>query len=173
MSSFSIPTTIYNSLDALSRRFWWKPKSSKGRYLALIAWDNLCHPKFKGGLGFRKTKEFNNTLLFKLAWMVASKRDNFCMSILRAKYKVWNDWLRRDPPKGASQAWKAIEGVKKITAKGAYYLIGDGASIDVWLDPCPLGLLDIELHPKTSLTRIEIRCNYTISFINFFYIFNF
>ena len=67
--------------------------------------------------------------------MIASKRDSHCMSILRAKYKIKQDWLHKDPPKSASPVWKAIKGVKNIIDKGACYLIGDGASINVWLDP--------------------------------------
>ena len=31
--------------------------------------------------------------------------------------------------------WKAIEGAKKLIAKGACYLIGDGTSVNAWLDP--------------------------------------
>ena len=77
----------------------------------------------------------NNALLAKLAWMIASKRDSLCMTILRAKYRVRDDWLRREPSRNASPGWKAIEEVKEIIVKGACYLIGDGASINVWLDP--------------------------------------
>ena len=46
-----------------------------------------------------------------------------------------DDWLRKDLAKVASPVWKAIEGVKDIIVKGACYLIGDGSSINVWLDP--------------------------------------
>ena len=67
--------------------------------------------------------------------MIASKRDSLCMSILRAKYKIKQDWLHKDPPKSASPVRKAIEGAKNINAKGACYLIGNEASINVWLDP--------------------------------------
>ena len=77
----------------------------------------------------------NNALLAKLAWMIASKKDNLFLSIVRAKYKVKHDWLRKDPPKSTSLVWKAIEEVIKIIIKGACYLMGDGASINVWLDP--------------------------------------
>lgn len=71
----------------------------KGRYLAWKAWDNLCHPKSVRGLGFKKAKEVNSTLLAKLAWMVCSGKRSICMDILHAKYKVGNDWLQADPPK--------------------------------------------------------------------------
>ena len=77
----------------------------------------------------------NQALLAKLAWMIALKRDSLCMRILRAKYKVKNDWLRKNPPKRASSVWKAIEGAKKLIAKGACYLIGDGTFVNAWIDP--------------------------------------
>ena len=69
-------------------------------------------------------------LLAKLAWMIASKIDSLCMRILRVKYKVRNDWVRKNPPMRASPMWKAIERAKKLITKGACYLIEDGTSVD-------------------------------------------
>ncbi|XP_023926387.2 uncharacterized protein LOC112037802 [Quercus suber] len=132
MSIFNIPSKICDSLDATLRRFWWKPKAQDGRFLTLKAWDKLCLPKGKSGLGFKKAKDANRALLAKLAWMVASKRDSLCMMILRAKYKVRHDWLYKEPVKAVSPIWKAIEGVKNIIVRGSYYLIGNGADISVW-----------------------------------------
>ena len=99
------------------------------------AWDKLCLPKGKGGIGFKKAKDTDRALLAKLAWMVASKRDSLCMMILRAKYKVRHDWLYKEPAKATSPIWKAIEGVKNIIVRGSCYLIGNGADISVWHDP--------------------------------------
>lgn len=135
MSSFNIPSKICDGLDASTRRFWWKPNDSEGKFLAWKAWDKLCVPKGKGSLGFKKTKGTNRELLAKPAWMVASKRDSLCMKILRAKYKVRNDWLYKDPLKPVSPIWKAIEGVKDIISKGACYLIGNKTSINIWQYP--------------------------------------
>ena len=134
MSSFNIPTKICDKLDALARRFWWKPKALDGKFVAWKAWDKLCQPKCKGGLGFKKAKDCNKALLAKLTWMVASRRDSLCMRILGAKYKVNHDWLNRDPPKYASPIWNAIEGAKEIMVKVVCYLIGDGVSINIWKD---------------------------------------
>ena len=67
MSTFNVPNNVCNKLDSLSRRFWWKPKKSEGKFLALTAWDNLCKPKCEGGLGFKSAKKMNNALLAKLA----------------------------------------------------------------------------------------------------------
>lgn len=67
MSSFKIQLDVCDKLDALSRKFWWKPKNPNRKFLALTAWDNVCKPTCKGGLGFRKAKDFNDALLAKLA----------------------------------------------------------------------------------------------------------
>jgi hypothetical protein len=82
MSTFEVPTTVCNKLDASARRLWWNPKNSNGKYLAWRSWDHLCLPKGAEGLSFRKSKDFNNALIAKLAWMVASKRDSLCMAML-------------------------------------------------------------------------------------------
>lgn len=84
MLAFNIPTKICGKLDSTTRRFWWKPKSSQGRFIAWNAWEKLCHPKSQGGLGFKKAKDFSLALIAKLAWMVASKRESIWMDILRA-----------------------------------------------------------------------------------------
>ena len=111
-----------------TRSFGWKPKN-QGNFLAWRAWDKLCHPRSLSGLSFKKAKEINNALIAKLAWMIVSKRDSLCMDILRAKYKVKQDWLQTDPHRNASPIWKAIKQAKKVIVKGACYIIGDGTSI--------------------------------------------
>ena len=73
MSTFNIPKKMCDNLDSLSRRFWWNPKKSEGHFLTWRAWDKLCYPKSQGSLGLKKAKDFNNALLAKLAWMIASK----------------------------------------------------------------------------------------------------
>ena len=123
---------VYDKLDATMRRFLWNPKKVSGNYLAWKSWEHLCLPKAWGGLGFRKAKKSNEAFLAKLTWMVISNRKSLCMDALRSKYKVRSDWLRSDPVKSASQTWKAIERLKSLVASGACFLVGDGATIDIW-----------------------------------------
>ena len=54
MSIFEVPNKICDSLDALTRRFWWSPSKSSGKYLVVKSWSSLCRPKRDCGLGFRK-----------------------------------------------------------------------------------------------------------------------
>ena len=135
MSSFSIPNKVCNRMDALTRRFWWNPNKREGGFLAWKDWDSLCCPRSKGGLGFKKSKTMNSALLAKLAWMITAKRDSLCMRILKAKYRVKDEWLSLDAARHASPVWKAIEKAREVVRKGACFIIGDGESVDVWLDP--------------------------------------
>ena len=148
MSTFDIPTKVCDKLDALTRKFWWNPKKPNVRYLAWLAWEKLCLPKGIGGMGFRKGKDFNKALLAKLAWMIASNRDSLCINLLRSKYKVRENWIQSEPSKNASPIWKAIEKTKPLIAKGACYLVGNGASINVWMDSWIPWLVGLKPIPK-------------------------
>ncbi|KAK9990720.1 hypothetical protein SO802_025705 [Lithocarpus litseifolius] len=113
----SIPNKVCDRLDSLTRRFWWKPNQSEGRYIAWKAWDSLCCPRSVGGLGFKKAKNINSVLLAKLAWMIASKRDSLCMRILRAKYKVKEDWLRAEAKKTRPLSGKQLKRQGQLSSK--------------------------------------------------------
>ena len=58
MSTSELPISICDKIDSATRRLWWKPSSTSGRYLAWKAWDNLCVPKIAGGLGLQKNQRF-------------------------------------------------------------------------------------------------------------------
>uniref|UniRef100_A0A2N9GPM4 Reverse transcriptase domain-containing protein n=1 Tax=Fagus sylvatica TaxID=28930 RepID=A0A2N9GPM4_FAGSY len=158
-SSFEVPVKVCDNLDATTRRFWWNPRKESGRYLAWKSWEHLCRPKKFGGHGFRKAKKFNEALLSKLTWLIASGRDSPCMIALHSKYHVDKDWLKKDPIKNASYNWKAIEKLKGLISKGACFLVGDGTSIDVWTDPWVPWLPNFTPIPKTenlSLTPLLV-----------------
>ena len=84
----------------------------------------------------------------KFAWMVASNRDSLCMRLVRCKYKVRKDWLRKKPCKSASPIWKAIEKSKKLLSLGACYEVGNRMDINVWQDPWVPWLVNYKPKPK-------------------------
>ena len=93
----------------------------------------ICHGDLE------KQRISTNVQLTKLAWMVTSKRDSLDMQIFRAKYKVGQNWLYKNPCKSTSpphtpHPQRAIEKTKVIILKRTCYLIGDEVSINVWKD---------------------------------------
>jgi ribonuclease HI len=75
------------------------------------------------------------------------------MQALRSKYKVRDDWLSVEPILNASPTWKAIEKLKGPIAKGACYLVDNGAVIDVWKDSWVLWLPNFIPQPKIENAR--------------------
>ena len=108
-SSFDVLVTVCDKFDTSRRLFWWNLNKTLSHSLAWKAWYLLCLLKYQGGLGFKKSKKFNDAFLEKLAWKVISKRESICIQALRSKYKVRDDWLKANLIQNASPTWKAIE----------------------------------------------------------------
>ncbi|KAL5559912.1 hypothetical protein UlMin_036123 [Ulmus minor] len=104
--SMKLPNSICSKLDAIIRNFWWSASKSNS-LLCLKAWAEICQPKQWGGLGFRRMKDLNLSLLAKWAWKLVQGQSSLCCSILNAQ----------------------------IIRSGTCYLVGNGESIDIWEDP--------------------------------------
>uniref|UniRef100_A0A2N9ELJ7 RNase H type-1 domain-containing protein n=1 Tax=Fagus sylvatica TaxID=28930 RepID=A0A2N9ELJ7_FAGSY len=135
MSAFKLPKGLRDSINSLVRKFWWNPRKDGIKFATPKAWIDLCKPLLEGGLGFRAFESFNEAMIAKLAWWVLSRRDSFCVQVLKAKYKVGCNWLLKNPSKNASFAWRGIEGARSLLARGACWLVGSGNDILVWRDP--------------------------------------
>ena len=107
MQCFQLPKSTTNLLDKISRDFFWK-KTSTEKGLPLIAWDKVCLPKDKGGLGLCKTNAVNKAFQYKLAWKVMSNESSLWTQSIKAKYlkdKNLFDYKRKSTN---SPVWKSI-----------------------------------------------------------------
>ena len=59
-----------NRIDRIITDFWWG-NTVEVRKLHTIAWDIICKPKEIGGVGIRKSEQFNQALLAKQYWGIA------------------------------------------------------------------------------------------------------
>lgn len=85
MSTTRIPTRVLNSLESLMRRFFWG-KQNQDQYLAYVAWEHLCRPVQEGGLGIKDLKFFNEAILLKYLWRLASGDNSLWVTLVRTKY---------------------------------------------------------------------------------------
>jgi len=54
--------------------------------IAWINWDSICLPVNYGGLGVRRMREFNLSLLEKWCWRLLGKKEELWYRVLKARY---------------------------------------------------------------------------------------
>jgi hypothetical protein len=65
MCTLKILVTIINAIDRIRRDYLWCGSDENAHRNPQVAWDKVCRPKNKGGLGVLNLKIHNTTLLFK------------------------------------------------------------------------------------------------------------
>jgi mannosylglycoprotein endo-beta-mannosidase len=82
MSSFLIPISVITTIDARRRAFFWAAEETCTGAQCLVAWDKLCVPTSRGGLGAKNLKAQNVCLLLK-----------FCFKFLHSQNLPWKQWI--------------------------------------------------------------------------------
>ena len=85
MSCFLLPQDIIKKMSSAIARFWWSTKQNNGG-LHWIAWNKICIPKDKVGLGFRDLKNFNIALLAKQLWRLVQYPTSLLAKVLKRRY---------------------------------------------------------------------------------------
>ncbi|KAL0430810.1 UNVERIFIED_CONTAM: hypothetical protein Sradi_0707000 [Sesamum radiatum] len=117
--------------------FWNWGSESKVHWKA---WLTLCLPTVKGGLGFRRLKEYNLTLLAKQASRVSLGRGGILNEVLDQKYFLGSTFFEARLGSSPSLTWRSIWDARDLLAAGIRWKVGNGRSITVlgypWL-PAP------------------------------------
>ncbi|GAV78934.1 hypothetical protein CFOL_v3_22399 [Cephalotus follicularis] len=85
MGVFKLLLCLCEDLNRMVSNFWWGQQSDASK-IHWIAWQKLCQPKSKGGLGFRDLRAFNLAMLAKQGWKLEKEEDSLCFKIMKAKY---------------------------------------------------------------------------------------
>ncbi|XP_074305780.1 uncharacterized protein LOC141641001 [Silene latifolia] len=72
---FILSKTVLQKIDGLCRKFLWHGNEMKDSP-ALVAWENICKPKRKGGLGLKCLYWWNIAAVAKYTWWIAQKTDH-------------------------------------------------------------------------------------------------
>jgi hypothetical protein len=133
MSCFWLSKKMCKSLKSVSSRFWWGEANDK-RKIPWVAWDKMCLPKRKGGMGFQDFEAFNQALLAKQAWRLLTNPGSLCARVLRARYFKNGGILTATCPSNASYTWRSIVHGRDLLKEGIIWRIGDGVGIKAMQD---------------------------------------
>lgn len=100
----------------------------------LISWERMCSSKDKGGLGMRDFSAFNNALLAKQCWRLATNPTSFAATVLRGKYFLRTDIWEEKIPQQASFTWRSIMSARELVKEGSRWVVGNGRKVKFWKD---------------------------------------
>jgi hypothetical protein len=133
MCSLHIPPKILEHIDKIWRHCSWVKKKDDGEesYPSLAAWDMVCRPTNKGGLGILNLKIQNKGLLLKYLHKFYNKTDTPWVQLL------WNSYTWKIPhamgPCG-SFWWRDVFKLVPIFRGISVCNVGDGSCILFWKD---------------------------------------
>jgi len=158
MQCFQLPRTTLCQLDNLLRTFFWK-KSPSENGLPLIAWDKMCRPKSKGGLGLRNSEAVNSAFQCKLAWRLLTKDNSLWVHTMYTKYLRSTSFLDYTRKSTDSPVWRNMLRIRPLLCQGLRWKLGKGDKIRFWLDNWVdnRSLLDLLNRPIESVNKLDAK----------------
>ncbi|KAL0302152.1 UNVERIFIED_CONTAM: hypothetical protein Scaly_3040900 [Sesamum calycinum] len=132
-SVFILPKGVIKTIDAKLRNFLWRGGTERGGYK--VAWEQVCKPTAKGGLGIRNIQTMNNSLMGKHLWQILEKKHDSIWVSWITKYKLRHGTLWAANEKEGSWIWKKLLKLRNQLIKGIRFQVGDGTDFKLWLDP--------------------------------------
>ena len=121
-----------DSLQAIQRNFLWVGTERNNKY-PLVAWETICRPKKKDGLGIKNLKQFNKALQAKQIWRIFNSIGEW-REILKDKYAsnmTFKQFISRDnDPRG----WNGILRTKGIATEKVRWKLGNVKDVNFWHD---------------------------------------
>lgn len=134
MSTSKIPTKVIKSLTAIMRGFFWG-KGDKVRYLSYVAWDKICRPIEEGGLGVKDLTAFNEALLLKNLWKVASGEEALWVDLVRSKYLPRSVLWQSKRTYNCTSFWRALMNLRDKLLPHVRVKLGDGSQCNAFGQP--------------------------------------
>jgi hypothetical protein len=134
MCSLNLPPKILEHIDKIRRHCLWVKKKDDGEesHYSLAAWDLVCRPKKKGGLGVLNLKIQNEGLLLKYLHKFYNKTDTPWVQLL------WNTYYTGKVPHAldpcGSLWWRDVFKLSPIYRGIAVSSTGDGSCNLFWKD---------------------------------------
>ena len=143
MSIFKMPEAVVKELDKIQSNFLWDSCDAKKK-MHLVSWEKVTTNVLSGGLGIRRLKEMNESLLTKWWWRYSSELKALWRQVLVGKNGDEScRWIvDSEVSNKASRVWTDIIKVGSRCPDMANFLfsnvgveLGSGDEVSFWYDP--------------------------------------
>ncbi|KAJ4819788.1 RNA-directed DNA polymerase (reverse transcriptase)-related family protein [Rhynchospora pubera] len=138
MTTEQIPKKWLKEMTGIIAKFFWG-KVGKTRYMTFIAWEKICAPIDKGGLGVRNLNIVGEALFLKLVWDIISGEDKLWVKLCKAKYfhneGCWGAGVGNKP----SVLWRKITSKRDFFKNDVTWCLNDGTRVNAISQPWYLG----------------------------------
>ncbi|GKE33130.1 putative reverse transcriptase domain, reverse transcriptase zinc-binding domain protein, partial [Tanacetum coccineum] len=140
-SVFILPSRVLLDFEQLMRNFLWcQGESQKGK--SKVAWEVVCLPKKKGGLGLRRLDLFNKALMVTHIWNLLSRKESLWVKWIQVYKLRGHNFFEISFRGNMTWGWRKILQLWPLIRDHIWYRIGDGATCSLWFDRwCPSSLL--------------------------------
>ncbi|KAF9612115.1 hypothetical protein IFM89_038183 [Coptis chinensis] len=118
---------VIKEAEKTIRNLLWTRDPSQSR-ATIVSWDKVCKPLREGGLGIRRLKDINSSMIMKMARRILTKEDDFS-TFLKLKY------FNRDGDiiqyYKASSIWSGIRATLQEGKDKSHWVIGNGNKVDL------------------------------------------
>jgi hypothetical protein len=141
MCSIEINPKTMEQIEKIRRRCLWEKKTDDGsdKCFSLAAWEMVCKPKNKGGLGIIHMKTQNQALLLKYLDKFYNKKDLQWVNL------IWNTYYQNSIPHATDSCgsfwWKSIMKLSPVFRGVAECSVGKGNSVLLWKDNWSHGIM--------------------------------
>jgi hypothetical protein len=154
MLTLKLPPGLILVIDRARRHCLWKRKD-KDKVNSLAAWDMVCKPKNKGGLGIINLQIQNNALLLKQLHKFYNNEDIPWVHLVRDAY-YYHD-IPHAVVLSGSPWWKNIISLADDYRAISSVNVGNGSSALFWSDSWKNQLLDSSFPRLFSFVRDKLQ----------------
>lgn len=153
MSTVLFSKTFIAKITAIIRKFWWAGVQEENGTspFHFRSWDDICKPKYNGGLGITDIYRINQSLLINAAWNIDTNKNPFLTSILKAKYYPNCSFWTASNNICKSIFWSSTMQIKHFLHNNCVLQIHNGES-SIWSTPWCALWNSIHDHIKLPVT---------------------
>uniref|UniRef100_A0A803NG08 RNase H type-1 domain-containing protein n=1 Tax=Cannabis sativa TaxID=3483 RepID=A0A803NG08_CANSA len=150
ISVFLLNKGMCEEMESMMCSFWWRTSNKSTKGIHWMSWDRMCVPKDRGGLGFRKLRDFNIALLGKQGWRLMSNPQSLVGRIFKSRYFPRGSFLDAELGSNPSFIWRSLMEAQSLVKEGCRIALGSGMGTSIMKDPW---LLDMSYPYITTVNQ--------------------